>query len=127
MARLTHDADYDADLMSGNVPLPRSDFGNDHVYNLLQTSRPENQSHHFQQQQISSYSTHQAAETNGPGTNTSALGYIETVPDLPPHRRLDLDRPDKIGKVSSNKGNAIFKNVVIKVLLKFVGTICYSY
>ncbi|VEL30650.1 unnamed protein product [Protopolystoma xenopodis] len=37
MARLTDDADYDPGEMSGNVPRPRSDFGNDHAYNALRT------------------------------------------------------------------------------------------
>ncbi|VEL32697.1 unnamed protein product [Protopolystoma xenopodis] len=38
---LTDDADYDADYDAGetsvNVSRPRSDFGNDHAYNGLQT------------------------------------------------------------------------------------------
>ncbi|VEL41534.1 unnamed protein product [Protopolystoma xenopodis] len=31
MERLTDDADYAAGETSGNVPHPRSDFGNDHA------------------------------------------------------------------------------------------------
>ncbi|VEL44276.1 unnamed protein product [Protopolystoma xenopodis] len=32
-----HDADYDAGGASGNVPRPRSDFGNEYAYNGLRT------------------------------------------------------------------------------------------
>ncbi|VEL14560.1 unnamed protein product [Protopolystoma xenopodis] len=37
VARLTDDADYDAGETPGNVPRPRSHFGNDHADNGLRT------------------------------------------------------------------------------------------
>ncbi|VEL40880.1 unnamed protein product [Protopolystoma xenopodis] len=37
MARLTDDADYDAEETSGNVPRPPSYSGNDDAYNGLRT------------------------------------------------------------------------------------------
>ncbi|VEL35833.1 unnamed protein product [Protopolystoma xenopodis] len=40
LAKVTDDADYDANKTSGNVPRPRSDFGNDHGYNGLRTRCP---------------------------------------------------------------------------------------
>ncbi|VEL39133.1 unnamed protein product [Protopolystoma xenopodis] len=39
MARLTHEADYDAGETSRNVTRPRSDFGNYPAYNGLRTSQ----------------------------------------------------------------------------------------
>ncbi|VEL19607.1 unnamed protein product [Protopolystoma xenopodis] len=38
VARLSRDADYDADELSGNVPSVQSDCGNRHSYHALRTS-----------------------------------------------------------------------------------------